>query len=310
MAQPDDPSSPSPSAGTAPEGALPETAVPDTSTPEAARAHARAQAAAASAAWVVPATDAGDLPDGVDAAQVVWDETLPPGAYTTRRIGRGTHLHLTDRAGDASVALVVHSAANPAERLNVADTLKVQWNAYLTEGMLLLSAMGRVLATVVSDTSGHHDLLCGLSTAAGNDAIFGDGTPWGPCPSAEDRLAVALARWGLDRRDLTANVNLFTVARVGSDGSLQLDPDSVRPGAHICLRAEMDLLVSLAHTSHPLAGPSQYPSGEVRVLAWSGAPAAADDPWRSVSPEAERAFANTDDYLAAAGVTTASGAPR
>ena len=62
-----------------------------------------------------------------------------------------------DIDGDACVQLLVHSAQRPAERLNVADTVKVQWQAYPGTGTVLLSDMGRALMTVVDDTSAHHD---------------------------------------------------------------------------------------------------------------------------------------------------------
>ena len=62
------------------------------------------------------------------------------------------------------------------ERLNVADTVKVPWQAYPTAGHPLLSDQGRLLATIVADTSGtprrpdrHHH-------AGRNTARYGDGT--------------------------------------------------------------------------------------------------------------------------------------
>ena len=58
---------------------------------------------------------------------------------------RGAVVRLTDLEGDACANLLVYNAAQPFERLNVADTVKVQWQAYLGAGSLLLSDMGRVL---------------------------------------------------------------------------------------------------------------------------------------------------------------------
>lgn len=40
-------------------------------------------------------------------------------------------LRLIDKAGDACASLNIFNAEMPTERLNVADTVKVQWNAYL-----------------------------------------------------------------------------------------------------------------------------------------------------------------------------------
>ncbi|MFD5818531.1 DUF1989 domain-containing protein, partial [Streptomyces sp. NPDC127038] len=118
-----------------------------TATTHGAREHARAQQGTrAEAMPVVPAADWQDPPPG--AGPLVWAETVAGGNYTHKVLARGTELRLTDLAGDACAHLLLYVADRPWERLNVADTVKVQWNAYLGEGRLLLSDQGRVLASV------------------------------------------------------------------------------------------------------------------------------------------------------------------
>ena len=145
-----------------------DTATSDTATTAAARAHARAQADAA-----VVATPA--VPDGVAEDRITWAETVPGGGYTTRVLARGTRLRLRDPDGGACAHLLLYRADAPRERLNVADTVKVPWQAYLGAGHPLLSDQGRVLATIVADTSGRHDALCGTTSLATNTAKYGDG---------------------------------------------------------------------------------------------------------------------------------------
>ena len=95
------------------------------------------------------------------------------GVYLAAELGIfGAKLRLTDLDGDTCAGLGLHRADRPAERLNVADTVKVQWQAYLGPGSLLLSGQGRVLAAVVEDTSGRHDAFCGTSTRAANAARY------------------------------------------------------------------------------------------------------------------------------------------
>jgi uncharacterized protein len=245
-----------------------------------ARDHARAQAASAAAAAVttqptIPATAATDLPAGVSADDVVWDETLAPGGYATRVLQRGARLRITAAAGGSNVSFVLHHAPRPMERLNVADTVKLQWNAYLGAGALLLSDMGRVLATILDDSTGDLDLLCGASLPAGRE-----------------RLLLGLAKRGLTRRDLPPAANFFSRVRVGADGGLSLSPGA--PG-QVTLRAELDVLITAAVAPHPLD--DSPGGGSVRFTAWSDSPAGPDDPARSASPEATRAFENTDDAL-------------
>jgi hypothetical protein len=74
---------------------------------------------------------ASDLPEDVSADDLLWEETIAAGGYATRRLARGTRLRLIDLQGDACASLMLFNAEMPTERLNVADTVKVQWNAYL-----------------------------------------------------------------------------------------------------------------------------------------------------------------------------------
>jgi urea carboxylase-associated protein 2 len=225
----------------------------------------------------------------------VWDEVIGTGGYASRRLPRSAVMRITDTAGDACVQLLVYAAANPAERLNVADTVKVQWQAYLGAGSLLLSDMGRVLMTVVADTSARHDCLCGCSTAATNAGRYGDGSVSGPTPAARDLLCLGAAKLGLGRADVGPNLNLFKTARVDLDGALHLDGD-LAPGVFVELRAEVPVLVVLANTPHPLDERDRYTASSVRCTAWR-AEHPNPDPFRDSSPERHRAFLNSDEHL-------------
>ena len=130
-------------------------------------------------------------------------------------------LRITDLDGDACASRWSTTPASPTERLNVADTVKVQWQAYLGPGALLLSDMGRVLMTIVADTSGRHDALCGVDRAGATTPDTGNGDVSGPAPTRRDRFLLALAKHGLGRRDLAPNVNLFKGVRVEDDGALR-----------------------------------------------------------------------------------------
>lgn len=254
-----------------------------TSSARGAREHARAQAGTrAESQPTLPVARAEGLPAAVPAVDLIWDETLGDGAYAAHRLPRGARLRLADEGGSACVTLMVHSAASSLERLNVADTVKVQWNAYLGPGTLLLSDMGRALMSVERDTGGRHDALTG------------------PHPGSRGALLLALAKHGLGRRDLPPAVTLFTGVRVGPDGSLSFD-GSPAPGAEVVLRADMDVLVSLVNAPHRLERRPGHACTPVRATAWRGAPAGPDDPIRRSTPERERAFENLDDLLLAMG---------
>ncbi len=258
-----------------------------TATLEQAREHARSQAAGAA-----------DRP-GRPGSTLVWDETVPGGGYATHRLPRDTVLRLTAVDGDTCAALVVHRADQTAERLNVADTVKVQWQAYPGPGTLLLSDMGRALMTVVADScpARSHDALCGCTNRRTEAARSGgDAGAWTATPNARELLLLGLAKHGLSRRDLPPSLNLFQGVEVADDGSLHLRPP-VPAGAAVDLRTEVDVIVTLAVVLHPLDARPGSGAGAVHCTA-SRADRPDPDPFRDTSPERLRAFENTDESRA------------
>ncbi|MGH2918828.1 MAG: urea amidolyase associated protein UAAP1 [Solirubrobacteraceae bacterium] len=270
-----------------------------TQTTSAARAHARSQAGGVAEAMpVLPASAAAGLPAGVPAGDVTWAETVAGGGYTSKVLARGTTLRLEDLHGDACAHVLLYNADQPWERLNVADTVKVPWQAYLGPGHSLLSDQGRVLATIVADSSGRHDALCGTSALPRNEERYGDGSPEGPSPAGRELLALAAAKHDLQRRDVAPSVSFFQGVRVAPSGLLCFEGSS-GPGCHVELRAELPVIVLVANVPHPIDPRPEYACTTLRILAWRGTATMPDDPLWSSTPELQRAFENTADYVAA-----------
>jgi urea carboxylase-associated protein 2 len=223
------------------------------------------------------------------------------GGYTAKIVARGTTVRLTDVAGDTCAHLLLFNADQTWERLNVADTVKVLWQAYLGPGHLLLSDQRRVLASIVADSSGHHDALCGTSSRLRNEERYGDGSPQGPSPAGRELQLLAVLKHGMSARDVGPGVSFFKGIRAEADGALTWT-GAAPAGAAVEFRAEMPLVVVIANVPHPLDPRPEYTSSTLEVLAWSGPATATSDPLRTASPEAERAFLNTDDYLTARGI--------
>jgi urea carboxylase-associated protein 2 len=268
------------------------------------RARADARARETQSRWMpyVPATGTPTPPEGIDPTTLLWSETVAPGGYTHLRVARGTRIRLEDPEGDASASVVLFNALNAGERLNVADTQKIPWQAYLGAHHPLLSGDGRVLATILEDTSGHHDAFCGASGDAWNVHKYGDATPEGPTPSGHALLRMAGAKHGLDRRDIPPAVSFFQGVRVLEDGTLDWR-GSAGAGTHVDLLAELPLIVLIANVPHPVDPRPAYTCGPLRVHAWRSAPTAPGDPrWDDAAPEARRAYLNSADYCAARGL--------
>lgn len=268
-----------------------------TADPSGARAHARAQAGAKVEAMpTLPASAATDRPSGVKAVDMVWEETIAAGGYASARLDRGARLRLIDLYGDASPSMLIFNADQPAERLNVADTIKIQWNAYLGAGKLLLSDMGRVLMSISADSAETHDVFCGASNEKTNARKYGEGGNAGPYPNARDRFLLAATKNGLDRRDVHPCVNFFKPVRIAADGATLFDPGPFAPGRELVLRAEMNVLVIIANCPHVLDARAAYTVSPLRVTAWRGAVTAQTDPIRVATPEGLRAYENVEAY--------------
>jgi uncharacterized protein len=264
--------------------------------PRAAREHARAQGGTRVETMPVLPPVADDLPEGVAAQDLLWEETIALGGYASRRLARGTRLRLIDKAGDACASLNIFNAEMPTERLNVADTVKVQWNAYLGAGKLLLSDMGRVLASILEDGAGTHDTFCGVSNTMSNLLKYSEGRNSGAFPNGRDRLILGAAKHGLTRRDVHPCVNLFKGTKIEPDGSITPIIGPFAPGREVLIRAEMDVIIVIANCPHVLDPRPDWHSTPLRVTAWRGPVPRQDDPVRNATPEGVRAFLNTEDY--------------
>ncbi|AKC40418.1 Urea carboxylase-associated protein 2 [Mycolicibacterium phlei] len=269
-----------------------------TATTKGARDHARAQAGQITDAMpVLPASNWPWTPEDVDPLTLTWAETIPGGRYAGKVLGRGTRLRLTDVTGSACVSVVLLRADAPWERLNVADTVKVPWQAYLGTGHPLLSDQGRVLATIVADSSGHHDTFCGTSTLTANAAKYGAGDLYSKSPAGRELFTLAAAKHGLAPRDIGPSVSFFHGVRAGADGALH-SVGTAGPGAAVDLLIHLPVIVLLANTAHPLDPSQTFDTGPAQVLAWPALDELVDLP--NNDPEYQRAVLNTEDAWAAA----------
>ena len=57
---------------------------------------------------------------------VIHREQVPPGWYATIRLRRGEVLRMTDESGRSSISLIGWREEDTSERINCADTVKVQ----------------------------------------------------------------------------------------------------------------------------------------------------------------------------------------
>ena len=105
-------------------------------------------------------------PGPIPADRLIIEETLPGGAAWSFTVRRGNTLRLTALEAGANVSFLCFNRHELLDRYNMADTLKGQHTAKLTTGFILVSDMGRAMASITGDTLGWHDPLGGHDTAA------------------------------------------------------------------------------------------------------------------------------------------------
>ncbi|MES2697255.1 MAG: urea amidolyase associated protein UAAP1 [Verrucomicrobiota bacterium] len=232
----------------------------------------------------------------------VFSRTLTHAGMWSGVIGRGKTLRLTDLEGGANVGLLLYHADVLNERYNMPDTLKGQHIFYLRAPYCLHSDMGRVLASITSDTVGWHDTVCGCSNAELVTAKYGINTYQTARNefhrNARDCFLIELAKWGLGKRDLVPNLNLFSKVVADDAGRLTFVEQHSQAGSHVALRFELDTLVVLNTCQHPLDPDRNYHPRQVRLEVFRTPPPTLADPSIAIRPENARAFENNARYHA------------
>ena len=233
-----------------------------------------------------------------------------PIVYQTRIIGargwsfvipRGFTLRITDPNGGANCALLAYNNDDRLERYNMADTLKAQHTAMLTRGHVLYSDMGRILMSIAADTCGWHDTICGTGDAALVRAKYGAKPYQGNLNAfyrnGRELFLIELGKHGLGKRDVVANVNLFSKVIVDNQGDMHFVAGNSKAGDYVDLRAEMNTLAVLNTCQHPLDPNPAWSPKPVDIALWKSGTAPADDPCRDHCPENRRGFINTEHYF-------------
>ena len=232
--------------------------------------------------------------------EVMYTDELPGGAHWSMIIRRGITLRLTDMQGGANVGMIFFNAHNFLERYNAPDTLKCQHTFKLTRGHCLYSDMGRIFCSMIEDSIGWHDTVGGnLSTQAlkakYNIKNYQDArNDW--TISGEHSFLVELAKYGLTRRDIPANVNFFSCVKPGDAGELEYVSNHSSAGDSVDLRFEMDTLVVMHTCPHPMNPSEEYPANPVAYELRKANPVKINDICMTHCEENRRGFQNNALY--------------
>jgi hypothetical protein len=235
---------------------------------------------------------------GVDTTKLMWSEVVPGGSHWSWRMPRGSAIRFVALDAGANLSLVLYSAQEKLERYNMPDSLKAQHTAHYTRGHVLMSDMGRSMASVTADSLGWHDPLGALLDNELMATKYGEQryeqARNAMYRSGKDGLLIEIGKYGLTKRDLIPPVNLFSKVSVDSQGRFGFAADHAKTGDFVELRFDMDVILAVSSAPHALDPSPVYAPKKVGLVAWRCGAAPADDFCRAFRPENARALHNSD----------------
>jgi urea carboxylase-associated protein 1 len=197
------------------------------------------------------------------------EHLIPARAPWSGLVRKGQIIRIEDSHGQQAVDTLFYNAHDTTERYDAQATLAAQASAYIGDGARLLSNRGNLMAVVTADTSGAHDTSAGACSCEANTVRFGHHTRY--MHACRENFLLALAPHGMDKRDIVSNINFFMNVPVLPNGDLAIVDGLSKPGDHVELRAEMDLLCAISNcpqVNNPCNGFNPTP---IRVTIRDGA---------------------------------------
>ena len=205
-----------------------------------------------------------------EAANATYRTVVPAGESWIHEIPKGAYFRIVDLEGNQAVDTLFYNAHDYSDRYSAQDTIRNQRNIYLTTGTRLMSSAGNVMMTIVADTCGRHDTLGGACAAESNMVRYALEKRY--MHACRQSFLKAIVEWehGMDKRDITSNINFFMNVPVTPEGGLTFEDGVSAPGKYVELRAEMDVLALISNCpqlNNPCNGYNPTP---IEVLIWDG----------------------------------------
>jgi urea carboxylase-associated protein 1 len=201
--------------------------------------------------------------------QASYREVVLAGDYWMQVVKAGQTLRILDLQGNQAADTLFYSAADPAERYSAMDTVRSQGNLYLTAGTRLISSEGREMLEITADTCGRHDTLGGACATESNTVRYALEKK---CMHAcRDSYLLALMhnpQYGMDKRDITHNINFFMNVPVTPEGGLTFADGISAPGKYVELLAKMDVIVLISNCPQLNNPCNAYNPTPIEVLIW------------------------------------------
>jgi uncharacterized protein len=165
-------------------------------------------------------------------------------------LAAGESLVVIDPEGEQVADLIAFSRESKPAWLSSGRTFDYNNTIRLSSGHVLYSNRSGPMLTITEDTVGRHDFLYTPCSAETFSLIYGLTAHH---PSCLENLAANLAVYGIHADDIPTTFNIFMNVDIDAAGTLHIGPPLTRPGDHITLRAEMDLIIGLTACSAELS---------------------------------------------------------
>jgi uncharacterized protein len=190
------------------------------------------------------------------------------GDWFVHEILKGQTVRIVDLEGNQAVDTLFYNARDYSDRYSAQDTIREQGNIYLTTGTRLISTEGNVLLTITADTCGRHDTLGGACAAESNMVRYA--IEKRHMHACRQSFLGGIQHWkhGLEKRDITSNINFFMNVPVTPEGGLTFEDGVSEAGKYVELRAEMDVLMLISNCPQLNNPCNAYNPTPVQILIW------------------------------------------
>jgi len=183
-------------------------------------------------------------------------------------IAQGQTIRIVDLEGNQAVDTIFYNAHDYSDRYSAQDTIREQGSIYLTTGTKLISTNGNILLTITADTCGRHDTLGGACAAESNMVRYS--LEKGYMHACRNSFMKGLQVWnhGMDKRDITSNINFFMNVPVTPEGKLTFEDGVSDAGKYVEVQAKMDVLMVISNCpqlNNPCNGYNPTP---IQILVW------------------------------------------
>ena len=201
--------------------------------------------------------------------QAIIKDTVDAGDYYLKTIKQGQTVRILDLEGNQAADTLFYNAHDTSERYSAIDTIREQGNVYLTANTVLMTNDCNPMLKIVADTCGRHDTLGGACATESNTVRYALEKK---CMHAcRDSWLLAIAEnedLGLNKADLTHNINFFMNVPVTSDGKLTFADGISGANKYVEFTALMDTIMLISNCPQLNNPCNAYNPTPVQILIW------------------------------------------